>query len=172
MIEITIPKDYETDNLSSLSVLQETSLEKDNKKIHISFYNFKRELPSDEPLDKYSFSVFLINEFDRAEMHPMEASCSKYQYSSLFPSSKYEIHLTESYSEKIYNHCVARACLDGYVQRECIVCHYYWRDERDHFWPHKCGLRKMIHGQTYALRCNNFRYCEMKALELLNEKTE
>ena len=171
IIEIAIPRDYGTDDLGVLSVLKETVTEKDEKDIHISFRNFKREFQSEEPLNKHSLTVFFINEFNRAQTEKLEKSCSEYSKEKIIPQSRYEIHSAEPYSEKIYDYGVARACLDGFEILECVVCHYYWKDTKDNFWPHKCGLKKMIHGRTQALQCDGFRYCEMKAKELLMENT-
>lgn len=169
IIEVAIPRDYETDDSGDLSVLNESATVKDKNNIQISFKNFKRESLSKEPLEKYPLSVFFIDEFNRAEIKTLEKACAEYGNKKIIPQSKYEICLTKPYSEEIYNYGVARACLDGFELRECVVCHYYWKDTKDRFWPHKCSLKKMILGITQALQCDSFRYCEMKAKELLTE---
>lgn len=169
IIEIAIPRDYRTDDLGVLSVLKETEMKKD--KIHISFKNFKREIQSEEPMNKHSLTVIFIDEFNRAQSKELENSCSEYSKEKIIPQSRYEFHSAEPSSEKILDYGVARASLDGFEILECVVCHYYWKDMKDNFWPHRCGLEKKIHNRAQALQCANFRYCEMKAKELLTENT-
>lgn len=169
IIEVAIPRDYETDDLGDLSVLNESAIAKDKNNIQISFKNFERESLSKEPLEKHPLSVFFINESNRAKIKTLEKACAEYGNKKIIPQSKYEICLAKPYSEEIYDYGVARACLDGFELRECVVCYYYRKDTKDNFWPHKCGLKKMIHGRTQALQCDGFRYCEMKAKKLLTE---
>lgn len=169
IIEISIPKD--SDNLESLSSLEETQqVESNKKRIEIVFNNFKKEEQSINPLSYNSFTIFFKNSNGKGQHKQIKRGCSFYGKHRLMPEAPLEIHFVEKYEA----HSIGIA-ISNFVNnpiRDCKLCKYHGLRHFKTWYgydKHSCNKNKEIKETSDANECKEYDFVPSKAKQIIEK---